>query len=256
MAKIGIFDSGLGGLSVANKIINETSGHSIIYLGDTARVPYGSKSIEKIKEFSENAFDFLISEDVDIIIVACNTVSSVALPFLRNSYSIPVIGVVESGVKAAYETGYKNIGIIGTHNTINSGRYEFLLKELDNGITIFRKACPLFVPLVEEGEVNSKITELVVEKYLAEFKDHIDVLILACTHYPALARKISEFFEGRVHLVDASMKIVEYINRYLDKKEKDSREFYYVTDRPDNFTSLSRLFLSKNIDEAKIISLS
>lgn len=255
MAKIGIFDSGLGGLSVVNTIMRETKGHSVIYLGDTARLPYGSKSVDSIKKLSKRAFNFLVDREVDIIIVACNTVSSVALPYLRQIYKVPVIGVVESGVEAAIMTGKKRIGIIGTYNTIKSGRYDELLKENDKDISIIKKPCPLFVPIVEEGIVDGPIADLIIAKYLSDFTGKIDALILACTHYPALSKTISTFFGGEIKLVDASMNIVNYINEYLEKTEEKEKYEYYVTDRAENFDKLSSLFLDKKISGAQIINI-
>ncbi|MCK9225014.1 MAG: glutamate racemase [Candidatus Muirbacterium halophilum] len=254
MAKIGVFDSGLGGLSVVRSILDETKGHSICYFGDTAHLPYGSKSVETIKRLSQQAFNFLILQGVDVIIVACNTVSSVALPYLNDIYKIPVIGVVESGVEAALFTNKNRIGIIGTHNTIKSGRYEELLLNKKPDIKILKKPCPLFVPLVEEGIVDGPIADMIIAKYLLDFTGKIDTLILACTHYPALKKTISKFLGNDIELVDASMKIVSYIEKYLKKDENKKKSEFYVTDRPENFSSLSKLFLDKSI-KAEIVNI-
>ncbi|MGM0606966.1 MAG: glutamate racemase [Candidatus Muiribacteriota bacterium] len=257
MAKIGVFDSGLGGLSIVRKLIEKNSEHEIVYLGDTAHLPYGSKSIEKIKEFSQKALNFLTGKKVDIIVIACNTVSSVALPFLREIYKVPLIGVVESGVAAALEEQKNRICIIGTHNTVNSRRYEQLLYESDKNLKINSKPCPLFVPLVEEGIVSGEIAKLIVEKYLSEYKNKIDLLILGCTHYPALSQVISNFFENRVMLVDASSQISKYIKK-LKLKKSHSRKClheFYVTDRPENFKKLAGLFLESSIKNAKTVNL-
>lgn len=255
MAKIGIFDSGLGGLSIMRQVIKKNPEHSIVYLGDTARLPYGPKSPETILNLSQKALNFLIRQGVELIIVACNTVSSVALPALKEIYKIPVIGVVEAGVEAAVETGMKRIGIIGTHNTINSGRYDFLLKQIDSNFTIIKKPCPLFVSIVEEGIVSGPIAELIVEKYLEEFKDKVDVLILACTHFPALRGVIGDYFNQKIKLVDASFKITDYIKDNVSENKNSVSYEYFVTDRPENFRKLAALFLENDINTPKIINL-
>jgi len=253
MAKIGVFDSGLGGLSIVDKLFRNAPKHSIIYFGDTAHLPYGSKSIETIRNLSQKAINFLITKDVDMIVVACNTVSSIALPFLQQIYKLPVIGVVEAGVKAALDTNANSIGIIGTHNTIKSGRYQCLLKQSDPELEIIGKECPLFVPLVEEGMVEGKIPDLVVEHYLSELKGKVQALILGCTHYPALGTSIAKYMGSDTKIADASIKIIGYIKKHTEKEEKQVRHEFYVSDRVDNFQKLSELFLDRKIENAQII---
>ena len=253
MAKIGVFDSGLGGLSIVDKLFRKAPNHSIIYFGDTAHLPYGSKSVETVRDLSQKAINFLIAKDVDMIVVACNTVSSVALPFLQQIYKLPVIGVVEAGVKAALDTQAKSIGIIGTHNTIKSGRYQSLLLEIEPDLKIIGKECPLFVSLVEEGMVEGKIPDLVVEHYLSELKGRVQALILGCTHYPALGKTISKYMGPDTKIADASIKIIEYIKEHMEKEEKQVKHEFYVSDRVDNFQELSKLFLDKKIENAEII---
>ncbi|MBI3038762.1 glutamate racemase, partial [bacterium] len=199
---IGIFDSGVGGLTVVKELHALLPHEDLIYFGDTARVPYGNKSIPVIRRFCLEITRFLEEMKVKLIVVACNTASSLALDFLKRQTSIPIVGVIDPGVRASLkQSSLFRIGIIGTLATIRSETYQGKLKRLKSDCLIFPKPCPLLVPLVEENLLESKITKLAIEMYLEEFRElTIDVLILACTHYPLLKPLISSFFDAKVKL--------------------------------------------------------
>jgi glutamate racemase len=189
-APIGIFDSGIGGLTVVKKMLAMLPNEKIVYFGDTARVPYGSKSNSTIIEYANQDAKFLHNKKVKLIIAACNTASSVALDNLRDQFDIPIIGMIEPGSKYALsKTKNGKIGVIGTYSTISNEAYSRKLKQLNSEIEVFEKACPLFVPLAEEGWTDHKATELIAEEYLDELiKEEIDTLVLGCTHYPVLIK--------------------------------------------------------------------
>ena len=205
---IGVFDSGLGGLTVAKEIFRQMPGERIIYLGDTARVPYGSKSEEAIRRFAIQDAKVLMDMDIKLLIAACNTVSSVAMEYLEERVGdIPVIGVVKPGARAAVlRSVEKRVGVIGTAATIRSGSYNKAVQNIDPAVKVYGKPCPLFVPLVEEGLIDSEITRLTAEHYLYELIDlGIDCLILGCTHYPILTEIIQSVTGNRIGLVDSAM---------------------------------------------------
>ena len=253
---IGVFDSGLGGLTAVKQIMRELPNESIIYFGDTGRVPYGSRSKETIIKYSKNDINFLLSKDVKLIVIACGTASSAALPALRGDYEIPIIGVVEPTAAAALNaTKNGKIGIIGTSGTIKSGSYEKLLKEARPDIITFSQACPLFVPLVENGHFDTKVTELVVSEYLENIRTQgVDTLILGCTHYPLLKNTIARFMGSGVTLIDAGAEVAKELKRHFDKNELHSREHdrqqyqYYVSDDIAGFAELGGMFLEQKID--------
>ena len=204
-APIGVFDSGVGGLTVVKEIINQLPQEEIIYFGDTARVPYGSKSGETVRQYSRQIADFLLSQGVKAIVIACNTASAVALETLQKELPVPVIGVVRPGAKAAAQTTKSGrIGVIGTETTIRSSVYTEYLRKTDPHVVVYPKACPLFVSLVEEGWVNDDpITEQVAERYLKVLKEKdIDTLVLGCTHYPLLRKTIAKIMGEGVTLVN------------------------------------------------------
>jgi glutamate racemase len=205
---IGVFDSGLGGLTVAREIFRLMPGERIIYLGDTARVPYGGKSEDTIRRFGLQDARALLDMDIKLLVVACNTVSSVAIDYLEQRIKdIPVIGVVWPGARAAASrSAEKRVGVIGTAATIRSGSYARAIQSIDPQIKVYGKPCPLFVPLVEEGLIDSDITRLAVQHYLYEMVDlGIDCLILGCTHYPILMEVIQSTVGNRIQLVDSAM---------------------------------------------------
>ena len=253
---IGVFDSGLGGLTAVKQIMRELPDENIIYFGDTGRVPYGTRSKDTIIKYSKNDVNFLLSKDVKIIVIACGTVSSVALQVLKESYDIPIIGVVEATVEAATaHTKNGSIGIIGTPGTIKSGSYERLIKEKNPKFKTYSKACPLYVPLVENGHFETKVAELITEEYLTEIRDMgVDTLILGCTHYPLLKKTIAKFMGEGVSLIDAGAEVAKAIKKHLDKNElhsgkRDAEQYrYFVSDNVDGFENLGGIFLEKKID--------
>ncbi|MBR4721181.1 MAG: glutamate racemase [Clostridia bacterium] len=252
---IGVFDSGLGGLTAVKQIMEELPNESIVYFGDTGRVPYGSRSRETIIKYSKSDMNFLLEKDVKLIVVACGTVSSVALPVLNKIVPIPMIGVVEAAAAAAIEATKNNkIGVIGTKGTIKSGAYEKYIASKNPEIKAFRKACPLFVPLVENGHFDTMVAELVVEEYLTEIKESgVDTLILGCTHYPLLKNTIARFMGDAVTLIDAGAEVAKLLKRTLEEKDilaetpNIDQYKYYVSDDIEGFESLGGMFLERTI---------
>jgi len=201
---IGLFDSGVGGLTVVREIMRQLPNEDLVYFGDTARVPYGSKSKNTVLKYSRQIVRFLQTKNVKAIVVACNTASALALDELAAESDIPVIGVVKPGARMAVEmTQTGNVGIIGTESTIKSGIYNDYIRELDADVTVVSKACPLFVPLVEEGLLEDRVTEDIVARYLQEMKEYkVDALVLGCTHYPLIRNTIKRFMGEEVRLVN------------------------------------------------------
>ena len=256
---IGIFDSGIGGLTVAKEIIKLLPYENIVYFGDTARVPYGIKSRETIIKFSLENTLFLLQKDVKMIVVACNTSSSYALPVVRKHFKIPILGVIMPGAKeAVYATKNKKIGVIGTRATINSKAYEEEIGRLDPTIKVFSQACPMFVPIVEEGWVNDDIAVKVAQKYLSPLKKKgIDTLILGCTHYPLLKKKIQKIMGKGVTLIDSAQQVAFEVTQVLSqegllnkKRGRPVRE-YYVTDEVAIFKNVAQRFLGSALKEVK-----
>jgi len=252
---IGVFDSGIGGLTVVRALLEKLPNENIVYFGDTARVPYGSKSAQVVREYTQDDTDFLISKDVKMIVVACNTVSAVALDVVQKRANLPVTGVIIPGAEAAMNsTNNKRIGVIGTVGTVNSNAYAHELKRLNNSVNVFSKACPLFVPLVEEGWLENKATELIVNDYLFPLiTEKIDTLILGCTHYPLLKKTISKVTKGSVTLIDSGEAAAATVEKMLDEhhlrntsKEKPNVQFF-VSDAPEKFTSVGELFFGKKL---------
>ena len=248
--KIGVFDSGLGGLTVVREMRKLMPEESVVYFGDIARLPYGSKSKETITEFSHQIMRFLLKHDVKAVIIACGTASSNALEDLKKTYDLPITGVVEPGAReAARTTKNGRIGITGTEATIRSGAYERLLKEANSEIKVYTKACPLFVPLVEEGWFKDDVTRIVVQRYLKEMKEQqVDTLVLGCTHYPLLKRLIGEEIGEDVILVNPSSSVVKEMKDYLQQHDMQSGaaqgEYeFYVSDSTDKFREFGQQVL-------------
>ncbi len=245
--KIGVFDSGVGGLTVLKALRDKYTEVDFVYLGDTARVPYGNKSAQTVIRYSLEGAEFLLSEGVDLLIIACNTASSYALDVLRENISIPVFGVIEPGVRRALETTKnRRVGVIGTKATVSSDAYGRLLRS--KGIEVFQKACPLFVPLVEEGILKGDIAQRVVEYYLTELKDKdVDTLILACTHYPLLKPVIEEFMGESVKVVDSAESTALEIMPFVERSGSSSLSLYF-TDHSPSLNFLIELILGEPID--------
>ncbi len=250
---IGVFDSGIGGLTVVRSLLKALPAESIVYFGDTARVPYGTKSQRTIVKFSLENVEFLLRFDVKCIVIACNTSSSWALPTLRKYFKVPIVGVIRPGAEAAVRlTRNGRIGVIGTSATIDSGAYTQAIQRLDPAIKVFSQSCPLFVPLVEAGWFNGRISRAIAEHYLAPMARHgIDTLILGCTHYPLLASTIRQVIGPRIKLVDSGEQAAVEVRGVLagadtlrDRNESPRHRFF-VTDEPRNFHALGARFLGR-----------
>ena len=262
-APIGVFDSGVGGLTVAREIMRQLPEESMIYFGDTARVPYGTKSKDTIVRYSRQIVNFLLSKGVKAVVIACNTASALALADLQELYNVPIIGMVQPGAIAAMNaTKNKNIGIIGTNATIKSGQYGQYLRKLDPSVTVVTKACPLFVPLVEEGLIDDRITEDMVSRYLREFKQYdIDSLILGCTHYPLLINPIQRFVGDKVTLVNPAYEVAKTLKQMLAQRDMAASEDhtakyeYYVSDMADQFLSFADKVLPCRVDQVQPVDM-
>ena len=259
---IGVFDSGIGGLTVVKALLEDLPSESIVYFGDTARVPYGTKSKSTIVKFSLENVEFLLRFGVKCIVIACNTSSSWALPTLRKYFKVPIIGVIRPGAVAAVrQTRAKRIGVIGTSATINSGAYETAIQRLDPAIHVFSQSCPLFVPLVEEGWLNGTVSRQIAEKYLEPLMRHrIDTLILGCTHYPLLASTIRSVLGPSVVLVDSAQQTAAEVRGVLmgsdtlSGQRSHPRHRFFVTDEPQHFTRIGHRFLGKVIGSVERVN--
>ena len=264
-APVGVFDSGVGGLTVAREIMRNLPSEKIVYFGDTARVPYGSKSKETVIRYSRQIIRFLQEQQVKAIVVACNTASAFALDTVRDEFDIPIIGVIESGAKvAAARTRNKRVGIIGTVGTVGSGIHAQYLKKLDPGITVFGKACPLFVPLVEEGWLHDPVTLEVASRYLKELQDKdVDTLILGCTHYPLIRSTIRQVMGEEVCLVNPAYETALELGKLLEEQGLSStgteqKEFpyrFYVSDLADEFKEFANSILPYDVEMTKKIDI-
>ncbi len=253
---IGVFDSGLGGLTAVKQIMNELPNENIIYFGDTGRVPYGTRSRETILKYTRGDIRFLQTFDVKVIVIACGTASSAALPMIKNEFDIPIVGVIDAAVYAAVRaTKNKKIGVIGTSGTIKSGEYEKQIKEYDRDMKVYSKACPMFVPLVENGYFDSPVTKLIVEEYLEDIRNEgVDTLILGCTHYPLLEKVIQEYMGNNVVLINSGAEVAKYLKKKLDDEMShsaviDENQYrYYVSDDVSSFEELGGIFLEREIN--------
>jgi glutamate racemase len=254
---IGVFDSGIGGLTVLQQIIECLPSENTVYLGDTARAPYGTKSVETVLRYSFENTEFLVEKGVKLVVVACNTSTAIALTRLQDTLSIPVFGVIEPGVRRAIKsTRNKKVGVIGTEATIQSGAYTRALKEADSAVEVYSRACPLFVPLVEEGWTDSPVVELTAKAYLGSLKQSgIDTLILGCTHYPLLKKTIRNFMGRGVRLVDSAEETARDVAGALKKgvlarRNGKAIHSFFVTDAPDRFIKVGRRFLGEKVESA------
>ncbi len=260
---IGVFDSGIGGLTVVKEIMSQLPGERIIYFGDTARVPYGSKSKETVTAYSRQITRFLLGKEVKAIVVACNTVSAVAMDALLEEVPVPLIGVVKPGARAAVETSRSgSIGVIATETTIRSHVYNSFINGIDPKLQVYGKACPLFVPLVEEGWLNHHVTEEVVEHYLKELLEHdIDTLVLGCTHYPLLRDVIQAYVKEGITLVNPAYETTKKLKQCLADKDLLSSykqvtdHTFYVSDGAEKFRSFANSILPCEIIETKDVNV-
>jgi len=260
---VGIFDSGVGGLTVLKEIVALLPQEHIIYLGDTARVPYGTRSPKTVIKYSRENVRFLRRWELKVLVVACNTSSSVSLPTLKEENEIPVVGVIEPGVRRAVEvTRTGRIGVIGTEGTIRSGAYQRRIREMDPHLQVFATPCPLFVPLVEEGWIDDPISRLVAHRYLRPLKEEgIDVLILGCTHYPLLEGVIREVMGEGIELINSAKETAREVKRQLERggmlepPGAEGERKFFVTDNPGKFTEIGKRFLGVRIDRVEEVEL-
>jgi glutamate racemase len=260
---LGVFDSGVGGLTVLRALRERLPDESLVYLGDTARVPYGTKSAGVVARYAQLNAAFLTSLDVKLLVVACNTASAVALPALRATLRIPVVGVIEPGAKrAALRTRSGVVGVLGTPGTIRSGAYQRALEAERPGLTVHAQACPLFVPLAEEGWLTGDVPRLVARSYLEPLLGKgMDTVVLGCTHYPLLHNVLHEVLGDGVALVDSGDATAEAVAEVLGTggaraAGTGSRsERFYVTDVPDRFVAVSTRFLGTPVLAAEQVDL-
>lgn len=257
---IGLFDSGVGGLSVLKHLRRLLPAEDFIYLGDTARTPYGTKGPQTIIQYSEECVRYLEHQKVKLIVVACNTASSAALPTLMKSSSVPVIGMIEPASEFAISTKANVVGVIGTRATINSGEYQRTLKSLNPELKIISKACPLFVPLVEEGIFDGEIVDGIINLYLSDIRtENPDTLILACTHYPLLRSAIEQYFGLTTRIIDCGEAAAEVVKEKLKKfglqrkHDTEGSVRYFVTDDADRFKLIGRVFLGYSDMQVSVI---
>ena len=259
-APVGVFDSGVGGLTVAREIMRQLPNERIVYFGDTARVPYGSKSKNTVVKYSRQIIKFLETKNIKAIVIACNTATALALDDIKKDLEIPIIGVVKPGAKVAVEKTKNNkIGIIATEATVNSHMYTDVIKKYNQDIEVYTKACPLFVSLVEEGWIKDDVTYEVARRYLKEMQDKdIDTLVLGCTHFPLLRKLIGEVMGPEVELVNPAYETAVSLGKLLDKlgiSAKDENRYrggmyeFYVSDAADKFKNFANTILPFRIDD-------
>jgi len=259
---IGIFDSGVGGLTVLRAIKKMLPMEQLIYLGDTARVPYGNKSKETIVRYSIENTKFLMQFNIKMLVIACNTSTAMSIEILRNMFQIPIIGVIEPGAKRAVEvTKNKRIGVIGTVATIKSKAYQNIIRSYEKKAIIFAKPCPLFVPLVEEGLVKGPVAEAVIEMYLKDFKiKNIDTLVLGCTHYPLLKQTIEKFFDKKIQIVDSAEETAKIVKRVLEERKlantsEYKNDVFFVTDAAERFLKVGNEIMRGILKEVKTVQV-
>ncbi len=253
---IGIFDSGLGGLTVIRALMDSLPGYDMIYFGDTARTPYGTKSRETVIRYSIENTEFLLDKGAKAIVMACNTASSVATETIVNKYNVPVFEVITPAVDLSLKTSAKHrIGVIGTRATINSCVYEKKIVEKNNEARVFSTPCPLLVPLVEEGWMKKPETRMIIKKYLHPLKTkQIDTLILGCTHYPLLKKTIQGKIGRKVKIIDSSLAVAGSVKMYIEKHPEvcekltvDGKTKFFVSDITEQFDKTAKAILRKNV---------
>jgi len=261
---IGIFDSGIGGLTVAKEIFKHLPYEDVVYFGDTARVPYGSKSPETVRKFSANNVNFLITQKVKVVIIACNTASATSIAFLRKNYpNTPIIGVIKPAVELAMIcSAKKKIGVIATESTILSLAYQKEIKNLVPSVSVYGQPCPLFVPLVEEGWLDKEETYMIAQKYLKPLKSKdIDTLILGCTHYPLLKTIIKKVMGKNVAIIDSAGVIAQECEKVLKEKALSNSKTrvgwhkFFVSDNPERFKKVGEKFLNTKIEKVEKIEI-
>lgn len=266
-APIGVFDSGIGGLTVAREIMRQLPEERIVYFGDTARLPYGNKSKDTVIRFSKQIVRFLKTKEIKAIVVACNTASSYALDELRKDEDIPIIGVINAGARTAVaSTKNGKIGVIGTEGTIRSEAYTEVLKELKPEVEVFGKACPLFVPLVEEGFFHDTVTDEVASRYLSALKEkYVDTLVMGCTHYPLIRSTISRIMGNDVTLINPAYETAVQLRTLLHSMEmncdegqelsQDEKYQFYVSDMAEKFRNFATSILPDEVKKTVQINI-
>ena len=260
---IGVFDSGVGGLTVLRELRLQVPDEDLVYLGDTARVPYGTKSAPTVRRYAVEAARFLLEQQVKLIVVACNTASAVALETLAENFQVPIVGVIMPGARRALEvTRSGRIGVIGTEGTIRSQAYEREILNGRPGVSVFTAACPLFVPLAEEGWADHKIACMAAEEYLRPLLEHnIDTLVLGCTHYPLLKRTLQNVVGDGVTLIDSAEETAKTVDGLLQRQRLGRRipsaaaPRYFVTDIPDRFKKVGETFLGGSLGQVTTVSI-
>ena len=261
-APIGIFDSGIGGLTVVGAIRRALPHESLLYLGDTARVPYGTKSAEVVRRYAVNCAKFLLDQGAKMLVIACNTASAHALEALHEAFAVPIVGVIEPGARlAAQATKNGRIGVIGTEGTITSGSYQRRLAALAPTAQVFPVACPLFVPLAEEGMSDHPATRLIAEDYLRPLAAHdIDTLVLGCTHYPLLKPLVQRVVGASVTLIDSATAVAEVtreqlITHHLDAARHAAPDRYFATDVGERVLRVGGAFLGATLTTVTLVDL-
>lgn len=262
---IGVFDSGVGGLTVVREIVRQMPEERLVYFGDTARLPYGSKSKETIIRYSRQIIRFLRTQGVKAIVIACNTASSYALEEVSRDSDIPIIGVINAGAKTAVNaTKNGKIGVIGTEGTVSSGIYEYTMKQLKHDIEVTEKSCPLLVPLVEEGLLHDSVTDEIASRYLSELKGkYIDTLVLGCTHYPLLRSTVGRLMGDSVTLVNPAYETAIELKQLLMDEDlicsqtvkTEDQYHFFVSDLADKFTRFATAILPDQVKETKQINI-
>jgi glutamate racemase len=261
-APIGVFDSGLGGLTVMAAVRRVLPGEPTVYLGDTARVPYGPKGAETIRRYAAEAVDFLLTRGAKAVVVACNTATARALPEVEQRAGVPVLGVVEPGAAAsAAASSSGRIGVIGTRGTVASRAYREAILRLRPDAEVFEQACPLFVPLVEEGWTEGEVPRLTAERYLQPLLERrVDTLVLGCTHYPLLVPLLTEVAGPEITLIDSAQSTASELAALLDRAgllahEAEPETLYYVTDAAARFDVLARRLLGQEVEHLELVSV-
>ena len=264
-APVGVFDSGVGGLTVAREISRQLPNENIVYFGDTARVPYGSKSQNTIIRFSEQIIRFLKTKQVKAIVIACNTASALALDAVRDEFDIPIMGVVIPGARAAVEaTKNRKVGVVGTDATVQSGMYTKVIHEMAPDITVIEKACPLFVPLVEEGFKEHVVTREIIEYYLESMRNtDIDAMILGCTHYPLIRSKIRDYMGDRIQIVNPAYETAMDLKKMLEERgmandgstEQHSRYSFFVSDAAEKFRKFANTVMPFDVPTTNVVNI-
>lgn len=264
-APIGVFDSGVGGLTVVREMVRHLPNENIVYFGDTARVPYGSKSQKTIIRFSEQIIRFLKTKQVKAIVIACNTASALALDAVRDEFDVPIMGVVIPGARAAVETtANQKVGVVGTDATVQSGMYTKIIQEMNPQIQVIEKACPLFVPLVEEGFKEHVVTREVIEYYLESMKESdIDAMILGCTHYPLLRSKIRAYLGDKIQIVNPAYETAMDLKQLLKEQDMEndgtdvlhSHYEFYVSDAAEKFRKFANTVMPFDVPETNVVNI-